>query len=72
MIPAEATATPSVYKSATCSLGAASAMANKFHDEGYDVLWTLAVVANDEEGKPIQAIYLLAKRREKPNESAEA
>lgn len=52
------------YKSAVCGLGNAVAQANKYSEEGYDVQYCFAVVANDEEGKPVQAVYLLAKRRD--------
>lgn len=58
-------AAPPVYKSALCNLSSAASQANIFDAEGYDVMWSYAVVAHDEEGKAIQAIYLLAKKREK-------
>lgn len=58
------------YKSATCDLASAAGQANRLDDEGYDIINSIAVIAHlppkegEENGKPIQAIYLLAKRRE--------
>jgi hypothetical protein len=56
-----------VYKSALCSMSAAAMQANKMHEDGYDIIYSFAVVAPNEqdEGKLMQAIYLLAKLREK-------
>lgn len=55
---------PPTYKSALGDLGSAVKLANSMDEGGYDVLWSFAVVANDPEGKPLQGVYLLAKRRE--------
>jgi hypothetical protein len=52
------------YKSACCGLGNAVTTANEWHAEGYEVSWCFAVVANDEEGKPVQAVWMLGKKRE--------
>lgn len=48
------------YKSALCGLGNAVTTANTLHEEGYHIMWCFAVVADNEEGKPTQAIYMLA------------
>lgn len=56
--------TPTTYKSALCGLGNAVDTANEWAAAGYDVFKCFAVVANDSEGKPIQAVWMLGKKRE--------
>ena len=50
------------YKSATCGLGNAVDVANELYAEGYEIKYCFAVVANNEEGNPVQAVYILAEK----------
>lgn len=52
------------YKTAVCGMGNAVDTANEWHATGYDVKYCFAVVAADEEGKAVQAIYMMGKKRE--------
>lgn len=50
---------PPRYKSATCALGNAVDMANKWDAEGYEVKWCIPTVVV-ENGERVNAIYMLA------------
>lgn len=50
------------YKSATCGLGNAVDIANDMHNEGYAVKWCFSVIVKDDDGVPVQALYLLAEK----------
>lgn len=50
------------YESVVAGLGNAVTFANEWHTRGYEILVCIAVVANDENQNPVQAIYMLAKR----------
>ena len=51
------------FKSATCGLGNAANMANQLYDEGFIVKWCFSVIVKNEEDIPVQALYLLAEKR---------
>lgn len=54
--------TQTQYRSATCGLGNAVDIANDWHKDGYSVKWCFAVVVDNEDGEPVQALYLLGEK----------
>lgn len=55
---------PSTYKSGVFDLGGAVTFANQADNEGYYVAFCVPVIAKDQNLQDVQAIYLLAKRKE--------